>query len=197
MNLPKIFRRSLLALSAIALVFVFTTPARALEMFLKWTPANSAPVVVGDSQDPVYHGSNGWFAVKSFSFSLENPSTLGGSSGGTAGRTVFNELALNKQLNISSVALFKALTSGAHYSTVQMVVRNAAAPAGQAFLIYDFGLVFVTQQEFNGATGDDQPGENLALIYGSLRITFKPLVNGTFGTPVIGTWNQVDNTPSF
>lgn len=179
------------------LLLLAASRAQAVEIFIKFTPAVGAPAIVGESSDVVYPGNQGWFEVKDFSFSVVNSNSIGSASGGAgAGRAAFKEANLNKVLNVNSPALFRALTTGSHYDTVQMVVRKPTSPQNQASLIFDFKLAFVTSQTFAGAQGDDFVSEKLGIIYGAIRITHRPLNStGTgYGTSVIGQWNQVNNS---
>ena len=168
-----------------------------VDLFLRFIPTNAAPTVKGDSTDPTYRGVDGWMNIRSFSLGVNNPTTIGSATGGAGvGRATFLEVNFAKDVNSGSPALFQALTSGAHFDTAQVMVRRAGARNGEAYLSYEFRLVYPTAQTWAG--GGDVPEEDLRFVHGGFRITYRPQnADGTLGPPVVAQWSQVTNTPTF
>lgn len=129
--------------------------------------------------------------IMSFSFGVENPTTIGSATGGAgAGKVQFNELTVKKTTDAASPKFFKNCATGAHYQSVILEVRRANATDSKTFLTFKFGTVFTTKIDWSGP-GDEGPEESITFVYGTLRIeyTAQNLTNSTlFG------WDQVKNT---
>lgn len=132
--------------------------------------------------------------VKEFSFGVENKATIGSAtSGAGGGKAVFNEFVIKKKVDSASPQLFGALATGAHYDGAVLYLRKSSASVD--YLMYYFGLVFITAIDWSATTADDAPEEVVKLGYGSLRISYaQQTTSGGLARPAIMTWNQVTNT---
>jgi type VI secretion system secreted protein Hcp len=138
-----------------------------------------------------------WFVqVDDFSFSAENPTTVGSATGGAgAGKAKFNELTVKKSVDELSPSLFVISASGGHLSSVQLVVRRAAGGpqgAGRPYLAYEFQMVFITKVEWSG--GGDDPVEQVTFAYGALVVGYHPQKpDGSLGQLAKQGWSEVLN----
>lgn len=144
------------------------------------------------------NGSPCAFEIKDWSFSVENPTTIGSATGGAgAGKVKFNEFTITKTVDSASPVFFKNLATGAHYNTVTLIMRKAGGDpqsSGHAFLKYTFGTVFTTKINWSGP-GDEGPEEQITFVYGTLTVQYQPQKpDGTLGTPIISCFDVVRNS---
>jgi type VI secretion system Hcp family effector len=136
------------------------------------------------------------FEIKDFSFSVENPTTIGSAtSGAGAGKIKFNEFTITKRIDKASPVLFKSCASGEHYKKVTLQMRKAGgdpSTAGKPFLMYSFSTVFTTNIDWSGP-GDEGPEESITFVYGKLGIQYTNLQTGETSS---FEWDQVENRES-
>jgi type VI secretion system secreted protein Hcp len=162
----------------------------------------------GETKDATYKqggsdptaSTNGAFEIKDFSFSIENPTTIGsGTQGAGAGKAKFNEFEITRQTDKSSPIFFKNCVAGVHYKTVTLAMRKAGGDpksSGKEFLRYVFGVVFTTGIDWSGP-GDEGPEEKIKFVFGALQIRY--IIQKTTGeqdtsAPIVQTWSQMNNT---
>ncbi len=131
------------------------------------------------------------FEIKDFSFGVENPTTIGSTTGGAgAGKIKFNEFTIKKTSDQSSPAFFKNCCAGAHYKTVTVSIRPTGGEAAtKEFLRFKFDMVFTTKIDWSGP-GDEGPEESITFAYGKLGIRF---TQAPGAKPVAAGWDQVTN----
>ena len=89
--------------------------------------------------------------VDSFSFGVENPTTIGSATGGAgAGKIKFNEFEINKKIDNASPVLFKQAASGAHYKKAVLTLRNAGDK--DPYMTYTMETVFITKIDHSGGS---------------------------------------------
>ncbi len=160
-------------------------------------PTGTAPFLTIDG----ITGTNGslcTFAIKDFSFGVENPTTIGSATGGAgAGKINFNEFTIKKTVDSASPLIFKNAATGAHYKTVTLTMRKAGGDpqsSGQVFLKYTFGTVFTTKINWSGP-GDEGPEEQVTFVYGALAVEYKTQKHdGTLGTSITNCFDTIRNT---
>ena len=150
--------------------------------------------ITGESQDTNH---TGWIELDSFSFGVDNATTIGSASGGAgAGKVKFSQLSIQKVVDSTSPALFSMAASGVHMPTLTLAIRKPGTNA-KDFLVYTFKLVFVTDISWGGSSGGDIPSESVAFAYGALQISYaKQDASGAVGTPIASSWSQVTNQPN-
>jgi type VI protein secretion system component Hcp len=126
------------------------------------------------------------------SLSSQTSASVGSTSGGAgAGKVAYAPLTFHTYVGSQTGPLFSVLASGAHFNQAQIVFRNGA---GQVYLKYDLGLVFVTSQSIDGNSGT-QPIETDQLVYGAIRVNYiNPTTNFVMNT---SSWSVVNNTNTF
>jgi type VI secretion system Hcp family effector len=152
----------------------------------------------GETTDAVYKAkTHPAFEIKDFSFGVENPTTIGSSTGGAgAGKIKFNEFTIKKTSDKASPAFFKNCCAGAHYKTVVIEMRRAGGDptkSGTPFLRFQFETVFTTKIDWSGP-GDEGPEESITFVYGKLGIKYTPQkTDGSPDIPIPAGWDQITN----
>ena len=161
--------------------------------------AEDGTPIVGESLDKSYPGSDGWIYLPGFNFGISNAVTIGSSSGGAgAGKAVFNDITLTKSVDSMSPILFKYASTGSHFKSARLVVRQVGSRDGLGHLQYEFNTVFVTSVNWAGNTGDDSVGESIVLKAGAMLIRYeKQNPNGTFAKPSVASWSVILNSSAF
>jgi type VI secretion system secreted protein Hcp len=186
---------SLLTLTTLCLLTAGTSQA-AFTSFLVFKSSSPTPKTEGESQDQTFEKA---IELRSFSFGVDNPSTLGSASGGAGtGKATFVELNIDKTIDSASPSLFRVCAAGQHYDTVTLSLRQSSSTGGVVFAVFTFKLVFVKSVNWSGSSGDDTPAETVKLVYGAMQVSYrKQNSDGTLAQPVLGTWNQVNNSSDF
>jgi type VI protein secretion system component Hcp len=171
----------------------------AVDAFIQFVKQGTMMDVKGETKDEFYSKKEPpFFEIKDFSFGVENPTTIGSSTGGAgAGKIKFNEFTIKKTSDSASPAFFKNCCAGAHYQTVLIDMRKAGADiqsAGTLFLRFRFETVFTTKIDWSGP-GDEGPEESLTFVYGKMGVVYVPqAASGELaGNSTLAGWNQVTN----
>jgi hypothetical protein len=136
------------------------------------------PPVIGTAQ----FGDGSVFELRDFSFDVENPTTIGSSTGGAgAGKIKFNEFTIKKQIDAASPAFFKSCATGSHYPTVTITLHRA----GAADATIDLGLVIINDIKYLAAPAPLNSLEQITFLAGSMKVT----ADGS-----VDCWDQVRNT---
>jgi type VI secretion system Hcp family effector len=180
----------------------------AVDAFIWFNDPGVGVAPEGETKDSVYKkggsdgtaATNGAFEIKDFSFSIENPTTIGsGTQGAGSGKAKFNEFEITRQTDKSSPIFFKNCVAGVHYKTVTLALRKAGAEAGKSgaeFLRYVFGVVFTTGIDWSGP-GDEGPEEKIKFVYGALLIKYTiQSSTGVQDAAKTAVWSQLNNTDS-
>jgi type VI secretion system secreted protein Hcp len=166
------------------------------------SPQNGAPGVEGESLDATY-SKNKAFELKSFSLDVENPTSIGSAGGGAGtGKAKLNPFKVTKWTDNCSPSLFRTCCCGGHYKKAYIVVRKAGQAgakgkgAGTEYIRFTFTMVFVTNIEWSGDSGDELPGETVTFAYGAMKMEYWPQkAGGGQGTVNQQVHNQVTNSP--
>jgi type VI secretion system secreted protein Hcp len=130
------------------------------------------------------NGSSCKFEIKDFSFSVENPTTIGSATGGAgAGKIKFNEFTITKTTDSASPLFFLKAATGEHIPKVTLEMRKAGGDpksSGPAFLKYTFSTVFTSK--ISWAHDDEAPKESITFVYGQLALNYTS--QNRDGTPV-------------
>ena len=162
------------------------------------------PFVPGAAQS-LATASDITFEAKSFTWGVDNLSSIGASpAGASAGKAKFSEATLTKLADASaSPLLFQLLTTGGHFDTVTVELRKAGGAPGAggpnqpASTSNSQHTVFVTHLDQSVTGGDESLQEVVHLAYGSAQLTINstdPTGKMLAGKPV--SWNQVTNNDS-
>jgi type VI secretion system secreted protein Hcp len=179
--------RKLIAALTVAASFAAVAPAAqaADDVFLRVDGITGEHTVGKDS---------GYIGVEEFSWGTENLATVGSASGGAgAGKAQFQGLTIKKRVDATSPMFFKQLAAGAHFKSLELVVRkngSAAAP----HLRYMFQTVFTSKIDVSGGTGEEGTAETITFQFGAASQEFRGQgANGAQLQPVWAGWNQMTN----
>jgi type VI secretion system secreted protein Hcp len=175
----------------------------AADNFLWFPAAATGGLLTGKSSQPEGETSDSWFSKKkalevmSFSFGVSQAETSGsGSTGAGAGKAKFEEISIEKAVDLSSVPLYNACTAGAHFPSVMLVVRKAGG-SNLLYLQYIFRMVFVTNISWSGGGGEEAPKETIKFKFGAMGIQYiQQLATGGEGTKMVGMWSTTQNKPT-
>jgi Type VI secretion system effector, Hcp len=134
--------------------------------------------------------------ISSFSLGAENAVTIGSSTGGAgAGKMKFQSFEVVKPLDSLSPSLFLDLASGAHYSTVLIIVRRRSGEMSIPSFVYVMKLVFLSEIHVSGSSLP--PIETVHGEAGALTlVAYKESAQGTPSVGPSGGWNRVTNVPA-
>src|SRR5215469_5106505 len=105
----------------------------AIEIFLVIPQDPANPPIAEDAQpDPTVSAAfpNATaIPVNSFALGLSNPVEYSGASAGAgAGKVSLSSLSITKYMDKASPSLFSACTSGSHFATAQLYIRQSGGP---------------------------------------------------------------------
>jgi type VI secretion system secreted protein Hcp len=155
---------------------------------------NSTPL--GETTDQTNAGTTKAFELTSFSLGAVNTVSIGSAtSGAGAGKTSFQTFQFVKPLDKYSALLFKELSTGTHFASVEIVVRKPG-PNGMAnpFVQYVLSTVYITNIHWDGASG--HATETVQGVFGAIQFVLYGQSNSGQSTPTSqGGWSQVTNKP--
>ena len=171
-------------------------------VFTEPSSGGSSIKITAETQDAAFKASNA-IEVMDFTFGVANTVTVGSATTGAgAGKAVFNTFEFKIPFGQSAVRLLRASAQGAHYTKVVLYLRKSGAtgaststdPSGISYAVFTFGIVFISEVDFAGATGDEQPVVTVKADYGAVNVSYKPQnPDGRLGTAVMDGWNRVKN----
>ncbi len=167
----------------------------AIDSFLWFEKSDNTRAITGETQDPDYSPMKA-IEITSFSFGIENITTIGSSSAGAgSGKAVLGKFTIEKTTDNCTPDFFIACGSGGHYKKAHLVLRKSGGITKVPFIRYHFSLVFVTKLDWKGAKDDEAPSETIEFAYGALEIEYT--MQDAQGKPItpakIARWNQVNN----
>jgi type VI secretion system secreted protein Hcp len=152
---------------------------------------NNAPELQGEVQDKAALGA---ISATELSWGIENPMTIGSSSGGAgAGKAKFEELEIKKLVDASSPGLMMAAGKGAPIPSASIMIRKDAGKMNTA-LQYSLKNVFVTKIDTSASAGDDGVYETVTLRVGSIQQRYVQARPTGALNPIIAGWDQVANS---
>jgi type VI secretion system secreted protein Hcp len=190
----KVKLAALTVASATALALAPSAHA-ATDYFMRLDPVNADQQIKGESVDSTFKD---YIQIKSFSWGVENVTTIGSATGGAgAGKAKFDQLKVEKVVDSTTPQLLQRIGQGQHFAGVEIIARKSGVGAAAAAnpMRYYFSLAFPVSDEQRGDEGDDVPSETLTFAYGGVaQKVFRQAPGGTTGSPLFGSWNQVTNS---
>jgi type VI secretion system secreted protein Hcp len=151
---------------------------------------NNQQELQGELQDKAALGA---ISATELSWGIENPVTIGSSSGGAgAGKAKFEELEIKKLVDASSPGLMMAVGRGAPIPTASIMIRKDAGKMNTA-IQYSLKNVFITKIDTSASAGDDGVYETLTLRVGSIQQRYVQTRPTGALNPIIAGWDQVTN----
>jgi type VI secretion system secreted protein Hcp len=175
----------------------------AADNFLFFPEAAVGGLLIGKATKPEGETTDDWFSKKnavelaSFTFGVAQAETSGSATtGSSAGKAKFEEFSIEKDVDQASAPLFAACTAGAHYPSIQLIVRK---PGGNNVLYVQFVFrqVFVTGINWSGAGGEENPKESIKFKFGAMGIQYvQQDARGQAKGIQQGAWCTVNNSPT-
>lgn len=133
--------------------------------------------------------------VESFSFGVENPTTIGSAtSGAGAGKIKFNEFTIVKSVDKATPKLYEAVARGQHSKTAVLTLQKSSSGKPIPYLVVTLNTVFITNVDYAGSN-PDHAKEVVKMVYGTLKTEYKgQSATGAAEAPVSFGWDQVTNT---
>ena len=176
----------------------------AIDAFLVFTTQSNQLPLKGETQDKQFSAKNA-IEISAYSLGIHNTTTVGSAADGAgAGKAQFSDFQITKLVDKLSPTLLQYAGSGIHLQQLDLYLRKAGGVGGKSpdgglvFLQFSFKLVFVTDIQWSGGTGDDAAKEDVTFAYGALQVQYSPQsITGQKGTAVTGGWNRVTNSNNF
>ena len=141
---------------------------------------------------------DGFFAVKSISFSTEQTLNIGSSSSGAgAGKVTFNPFSFTLPSGPLDATLFTKQATGDTFKTVEVqLFPSSAGPTGSGLPVaYEtVNMKLVAVKTISWSAGDADGITEFTLEYGSLVVAAPSTAVGALPKTVTGGWNRVTNT---
>jgi type VI secretion system secreted protein Hcp len=159
--------------------------------------------LTGKSAQPEGETTDKFFSTKkaleclSVSFGVvQAETTSSGGTGSGAGKVKFDEISVEKFVDLSSVPLYQACCAGAHFPAVMLANRKSGG-SNVLYLQYVFRMVFVTGINWSGGGGDEMPKETIKFKFGVMGIQYaRQLPTGAMGVPISAFWSVLKNKPT-
>jgi type VI secretion system secreted protein Hcp len=110
---------------------------------------------------------SGAFNVAAWSWGASNPTTIGGGSGGGAGKVSLSSLNVIKEFDACSPALFGAVATGRHFESATLVQSNSDGTVTTLALTD----VIVESWQASGSIASEQATESLSLVFAKVCLT--------------------------
>lgn len=169
-------------------------------------PTNGARPIEGETQDQFYTTVKA-LELTSYSFGIENPSTIGSASGGGgSGKAKLKEFSISKFGDRCTADFFIACGTGGHYQRATLDFLKAGGQTSNTsvgsttrrmpYLQFMFQVVFVKDMTWEGDTDSEAPKETVVFVYGAMTVVYTP--QDKEGKPIAAnrkaaTWNQINN----
>jgi type VI secretion system secreted protein Hcp len=157
----------------------------AASMFLKLAG------ILGESQDARHKGE---IEILGWSWGVsETPVTSGG--GGAAGKPSFDQLSLQKLVDLATAPLLSATAQGSRIATATLTVSRAGT-APQEFLVINLKDVLVTSVGLAESQTGDRPAETVTLSFGQIDFEYTQFnADGSKGATKSFKWDIRRNKP--
>jgi type VI secretion system secreted protein Hcp len=155
----------------------------------------SGPDMKGESLDKD-HGQ--WIELTGFHHEVRQPTSVSTAGGHTTGRTEHGDLALVKDLDMASPAIFQAVSGGTTFQSAQVEFYRAAGDGKRVkYLEIQLKHVLISQV----ALGIDDallPTETMSLRYAAIQWKYqKQIIDGGQGGMTQGAWSLTKNDKTF
>ena len=132
--------------------------------------------------------------LHSFSWGGHQTTSVAGTGGSGAGKVDLADFSVMKHLDKATTPIFKALVSGTHIKTGNLIAVKAGA-GGKPFLKIDFKELFVTSQQVSAST--EIPTESVSFSYNEIKIEYSTQnEQGIVTTTGAVTYNLKENKTS-
>lgn len=124
----------------------------------------------GESMD---HQHKDWIEVESFNWGVDNPASFAIGQGGQATQAHIAAISLQKQCDKSSVAMFKACTTGKHIPKGTISCLKLDGENRVEYLKIDLTDIMVSNFQWSGNGGEHLVHEHVSLVFAEFKEAYK------------------------
>jgi type VI secretion system secreted protein Hcp len=149
---------------------------------------------IGGESEDIDH--EGWINLLSFKQGQYIPASSIGAAAGRA-TSVFEEIALKKELDKSSPKLAEAVSLGRVFPKVQIHVTRALSDGTRVtYYVYELANAVLTSYRIRGSTRDDVPLDDISLNFERIKVTYTKFDgSGRYESIVEYGWDVARNLP--
>ena len=125
-------------------------------------------VVAGESKKKGYEGK---IDILDWSWSLSNQGSFHESGGGGTGKATFNDISIEKNVDLGSPTLMLYCANGKHFPKGKLVVRKAGENPLE-YLIIELEKVLVSSYSTGGDGASDKLVERVGLNFAQIKVTY-------------------------
>jgi type VI secretion system secreted protein Hcp len=114
-----------------------------------------------------------WIEVNSFSWGVDNPASFAIGQGGQATQAHIASINIQKHCDKSSVALYKACTTGKHIPSGTLSCLKLDGDSRVEYLKIDLTDIMVSGLQWSGSGGEHLVHENVSLVFAEFKQAYK------------------------
>jgi len=129
--------------------------------------------IKGESQDSKHKDT---IEIDSFSLGLSHPGSFASGTGGSTGRSSFQDIHFTTRVNKASPTVALSCATGKHIGKATLYVRKATGPSGQQdYYKVELTDVLISSYQSGGHSGDDSiPVDQFSLNFAKIEFVYKP-----------------------
>lgn len=134
--------------------------------------------------------------IMSMQWALSQPGTMHSSTGGGAGKALFQDVTITKKVDLSSTALMLAVAHGQHIDKAVISLRKAGEKNNSlVFLEITLEELLVSNYSVSDALGSDVPMESVSFNFRKIKTVYhrQDTKSGGSAGKVEMTWNIAAN----
>jgi type VI secretion system secreted protein Hcp len=124
----------------------------------------------GESMD---HEHKDWIEVESFTWGVDNPASFAIGQGGQATQAHIAAINLQKRCDKSSVAMFKACTTGKHIQKGTISCLKLDGEQRVEYLKIDLTDIMVSNFQWSGTGSEQLVQEQVSLVFAEFKEAYK------------------------
>ena len=172
--------------SAFLIPLAFSTMAKADSIYMQVTD------IKGESKVKAY---DGWIELNGFNFSISKSSPVPGATR-TSGKATFNDIKIQKYMDLSSTALMSSAATGKQIKTIVIDVVRDTGEDDYVVTKYTLSDVLISSFTQSHSAGDEaETGvEEIGLNYAKITVDYSAvLANGKAGAKTKFGWDVPAN----
>jgi type VI secretion system secreted protein Hcp len=114
-----------------------------------------------------------WIEIDSFSWGVDNPSSFAIGQGGQATQAHISAMNFQKRCDKSSVAMFKACTTGKHIGSGTVSCLKLDGDSRIEYMKIDLTDIMVSNFQWSGSGGEFLIHEQVSLVFAEFKEAYK------------------------
>lgn len=120
--------------------------------------------------------------LESFSWAVHQTATThSGTSGGSAGKAVVNDISFSKKVDKTSPTLLQNVLIGTHYKEIILTLRKVTGGKQLPFLIFTMNDCILSSYSTGGSHHSEELSENMSINFARIKMEYQ--VQKADGTP--------------